>query len=662
VKVSLSDLFEDDQLFGARVGRFSDAEEHMIHRLMTSNPLARWFSTGRDLRVPGYYSTRPISPEGRETFSFSHRNVILRTRREPVEGRAYCTGRAPKAAGLKYDRNVGSGGTRGCWYAPSGIVPDGFSPTRPVALSVGMRSGTASLHQAYIERFGAVEMNAGVRLSLGNIHENMAIRQQFWNDVEEREGAGGRVQSRLIADLPYEEEVGPEGRQEILSRLGEIFSEAGLPWHGVVHHPEKHSDPRNYHLHLLYHSRPVSHWTDLDEPVFHPSKNRVIHDKNWIRTLRHRYADIVNQVYEQAGLSRRWDPRSYREMGVAKLPGSHLGSAAMGLERKGVVTSAGAEAARREIASELMELRNQRIGRGQYLRARLEAARDELQPRPGEGDRVLLAKERLARAVADFSGQWWAREDLREKQHLLEKRRHHWFLRLNATASVPEFGKDADHMRRRLNRIGNRLERIYIHAGKRNGLRLALAENRYASAKENLDYERRRAAYMRARSGLAIWMFRRDSDGYMSASQKKRQEEIMAEEIRRMAARARWEAENLIAALTGNGIEDASKHVRKFEMYGQKEVSADLVHLFLPYETCLSNVKTREADLRHLKRKPSRPAELQHRQDKTEEVRLRELDRAVQALMPDWQRFQKETGIDLRSMQSIRTTRHTGLQ
>ena len=57
--------------------------------------------------------------------------------------------------------------------------------------------------------------------------------------------------------LPYEREIGPQGRLRILKRLGKAFDVMCLPWISAIYRPDAHSDRRNYHLHLIYHDLPV---------------------------------------------------------------------------------------------------------------------------------------------------------------------------------------------------------------------------------------------------------------------------------------------------------------------------------------------------------------------------------------------------------------------
>ena len=62
----------------------------------------------------------------------------------------------------------------------------------------------------------------------------------------------------------------------------------------------------------------------------------------WIKALRHKYADIINDELESVGSSERFDPRSFEERQIDKVPDAHLSSSKTRCERKGRPTLDGA--------------------------------------------------------------------------------------------------------------------------------------------------------------------------------------------------------------------------------------------------------------------------------------------------------------------------------
>ena len=307
-RFSASSLLSEDDLIRLRMGRLIGREEIEGRQLLYFSGKARFLQhllgLGVDWTRPAVRSSRPRTADGRQSFVFSHRTVSKR--------RWLTAGQTPSA--------------------------------KPALRGVG--PGTAKKFSAYIRRPKAVEQHNG-RAAIAGTTE--AFRPDFWDAVEARERADGRIQSRVVAELPYEEEVGPEGRRRILERLGDEFDGLGLPWMGVVHRPDAHSDQRNYHLHLIYHDRAALQ-TSGGDLLFARKKCADCRDRGFIPRLRKRYAALVNDEFERAGLDHRWDPRRYDQMGIVKEPGEHLGVTAAALERKGIATRVGSRNVAREFA------------------------------------------------------------------------------------------------------------------------------------------------------------------------------------------------------------------------------------------------------------------------------------------------------------------------
>lgn len=417
-------VFEDD-LERIKMGRFNEAEEHVLEKIIRGRGAKLWrvFGRGRhyaDMRRPGLFSSRPRTAEGGHTFVFSHKTVSKRYRPDLRLGeRLYLRvdekgrGAELRAAGAKYDKRVSIAGHRGAWWVPIGTpAPRGTTFARVshlVAEASGERPGTAARRQKYIERDEAVEIsdNDGTRSSVGNIAKAAEERDVFWGMVERRERADGRVQGVIFAELPYEPEIGADGRQRIVEAFGGVLADLGLRWHGTVHRPDDHSDPRNFHMHLVYCERPAEPtafgWRFADRKA--PETRKM----GFLPMLRQCFADAVNAELEAAGMRRRYDPRSYDQMGIDKQPGVHLGVSAAALERKGIVTVKG----RRNVTAEMMfrlagEVDAAREGIAKDLRrlvgpvelaARASAS---LSPRVGQAAREMAkAVERFADAAEE---------------------------------------------------------------------------------------------------------------------------------------------------------------------------------------------------------------------------------------------------------------------
>ncbi len=218
------------------------------------------------------------------------------------------------------------------------------------------KSRSAQSFQIYLERADfdhevqreEVESDKSGPLSLGNIGKEIATRIAFWDAVEAIEKrADARLQSRMIAELPHW--VSSEARREIVTRFAEVFESKSLGFWAAVHRPavKSGSDPRNFHLHLIWHDRPVLSWNGDGNtaPVFAATKDRTFMGPDWIKSLRTKFAEDVNSVVlEEAKKLKKLPPRlffpgSYEALGINATPQRHLGPSRIALLRKRIITS-----------------------------------------------------------------------------------------------------------------------------------------------------------------------------------------------------------------------------------------------------------------------------------------------------------------------------------
>ncbi len=208
------------------------------------------------------------------------------------------------------------------------------------------------------------------------------------------DGRGGRVQFRIVGELPHE--VSHEARVRILKDFTREFEARNLPHIAVMHAPDHTNDDRNWHFHLVYHDRPARRFTGLAEnhiiepapdaakqvkdrhaiaqaamatdlseylgawdfsvpysyvqkscrnrKTAHPfaqPKDRDCNKRDFIPLLRRNLAHLTNRELEAEGIDRRVDPRRYSEMGIHKESDEHLGTQAASLESNGVPTETG---------------------------------------------------------------------------------------------------------------------------------------------------------------------------------------------------------------------------------------------------------------------------------------------------------------------------------
>jgi hypothetical protein len=188
------------------------------------------------------------------------------------------------------------------------------------------------------------------------------------------DGRGGRVQYRIVGELP--DELTPEQNFAVLKDFAQEFEKREMPFVAVMHAPDEHNHSKNWHFHLAYSDRPARRITqddinclarqgydvDLLKPgmwdfaveVPVPGRNNrttfpfrqnkvaeVSRDKDWPKTLRVALARIVNQHLSAAGVERRVSPETYEHMGIVADPAEHLGTRQNAMETRGIATSAG---------------------------------------------------------------------------------------------------------------------------------------------------------------------------------------------------------------------------------------------------------------------------------------------------------------------------------
>lgn len=196
----------------------------------------------------------------------------------------------------------------------------------------------------------------------------IGLDQDFPIEIEP--GRGGRIQNRIIAELPHE--LDPHERVRIVRDFTSKLTEKGLPFWAVIHAPDENNDKRNYHVHIVYYDRPAAKMADPSDPTklvwdfevqdvikyqsrntritrpYAQNKLREANDQKWIKELREYWEAVSNTGMRDAGLSKRYDARTYKEMGIDLEPLKHIPSKTFNKERKGDLTPEGVSLARRQ--------------------------------------------------------------------------------------------------------------------------------------------------------------------------------------------------------------------------------------------------------------------------------------------------------------------------
>ncbi|MEH3040655.1 MAG: hypothetical protein PGN21_11395 [Sphingomonas paucimobilis] len=236
-----------------------------------------------------------------------------------------------------------------------------------------------------------------VRFSLAILAGNLGDATAELDDFLEQVAAGLAVQEkvlramrknaklsfRMVGAFPYGLPVA--ARREMLQRIGdEIFGVRGLGWSAAAHDADPGVDVDHPHFHFDYTLLPIERQengsyivsnelrTDLDGP-------------EGLRFIRHQVARIMTEVARGHGLDRTFTALSYRERGMNREGGEHVGQQGTAAQRQGhhVAAVARNEARRRrDDACEQARAARERIVALEQLKRAIEeeAARVPLSP------------------------------------------------------------------------------------------------------------------------------------------------------------------------------------------------------------------------------------------------------------------------------------------
>lgn len=169
-----------------------------------------------------------------------------------------------------------------------------------------------------------------------------ADRSELWNAAERAEDKSTRWQTAtvgrdIILALPHE--LSHEHRLAAVREFANLLVvRYGVAIDFALHAPDRQSDERNHHAHLLMTTRRIG-------PDGFGAKTRELdgfrNGAPEIEAIRRMWERVGNRALEQAGLDIRIDCRSFADQGLDREATVHLGPVASGLERKGEETDLG---------------------------------------------------------------------------------------------------------------------------------------------------------------------------------------------------------------------------------------------------------------------------------------------------------------------------------
>ena len=162
----------------------------------------------------------------------------------------------------------------------------------------------------------------------------MLDREELWNAVERVEQRRDAQLARdFLLSLPYE--LTHEQRVEVTRDfLREEIVSRGMIADFSIHAPDRRSDPRNHHAHVMVTMR------DLTAGGF-GMKNREWNRTALLEHWRERWGNVVNRHLERHGHEARVDHRSLADQGIDREPEPKQGPVATEMERGGRQSHAG---------------------------------------------------------------------------------------------------------------------------------------------------------------------------------------------------------------------------------------------------------------------------------------------------------------------------------
>ena len=154
-------------------------------------------------------------------------------------------------------------------------------------------------------------------------------RDQLWNRAERAEKRKDAQLAREIeVSLPHE--LNDRQREWLIKDFArEAFVRNGYAVDIAIHAPDRTSDDRNYHAHLMVTMR------TLGPEGFAAKKDPDMNRREQLGEWREKWANLANRHLERHGHEARIDHRSLKEQGIDREATVHLGYAANEMAQRG---------------------------------------------------------------------------------------------------------------------------------------------------------------------------------------------------------------------------------------------------------------------------------------------------------------------------------------
>ena len=223
---------------------------------------------------------------------------------------------------------------------------------KPVSRGAGRSSVAAAAYRAGVRledvRTGDVHdftakggvVSAQIFIPTGIKADWALDREVLWNAAEAAEvRKDARVAREFEIAIPHK--LSAEARKELVDTFAQLLANRyGVAVDACIHKPDRSSDQRNHHAHVLVSTRKVGPWgfgdkTDLErENKWLIAQGRPTTQAQ-LRQIREDWADVANVALQRAGLDLQIDHRSYEDRGIDLIPSEHVGVFGTRLGRRG---------------------------------------------------------------------------------------------------------------------------------------------------------------------------------------------------------------------------------------------------------------------------------------------------------------------------------------
>lgn len=168
-------------------------------------------------------------------------------------------------------------------------------------------------------------------------------REQLWNAQEEAEKRKDATLAREY-QFAFPRELNLDQQKEMASRFGEWLNrQYGVAVDIAIHTDKENNNP---HAHILTTTRVSDGYILKDKSWREWSYSKLKKEgkpspKAEIKTVRKALADLQNEALKEAGELKQVSHLSYKEQGLNRVPGIHLGAAAHAMEKRGIKTEKG---------------------------------------------------------------------------------------------------------------------------------------------------------------------------------------------------------------------------------------------------------------------------------------------------------------------------------